>query len=236
MIAQTAVVDRLPNQQQLKNKLIYDLLHGSIGDEEALAREAKILGMDLTPPRAVILIDATDYTLGADGGGPHAAAQARRRAQVLIGSIVGFFKLPNDTICAYIGEGEVAVLKASNTKEPGELGRRRGRAGADQPVVGQSERAEAGGRRAAGAPAGRHRRGDQHRDRPLPPGDQRAGALLPGCPRGALARPPLPRAEPGPLPRRAGDRRLRRGRGRAHQGRPGDLPPQPARPRAGAAR
>jgi carbohydrate diacid regulator len=43
-------------------------------------------------------------------------AEVRRRTQIVIGSIVGFFHLPNDTICAYIGNGEVAVLKACNTK------------------------------------------------------------------------------------------------------------------------
>ena len=30
--------------------------------------------------------------------------------------MVEFFELPNDTICAYIGDGEIAVLKASNRR------------------------------------------------------------------------------------------------------------------------
>jgi carbohydrate diacid regulator len=42
--------------------------------------------------------------------------QIRRRAQAVISSAVSFFHLPNDTICAYLGDGEVAVLKASNTR------------------------------------------------------------------------------------------------------------------------
>ncbi len=117
VVGQTAVVDRLPNQHVLKNKLIYDLLHGPIGDEAAVVREARMLGMDLIPPRAVILIDAAAYILPPGGAGREVTeAQVRRRAQLLIGSIVGFFKLPNDTICAYLGDGEVAVLKASNTR------------------------------------------------------------------------------------------------------------------------
>jgi carbohydrate diacid regulator len=120
VINQTTVLDRLPNQHELKHKFISDLLHGSSGDEAALLREAKVLGMDLAPPRAVILIDAADYILTATtAGSGHEAneqAQIRRRAQLLIGSVVGFFKLPDDTICAYIGDGDVAVLKASNTK------------------------------------------------------------------------------------------------------------------------
>lgn len=130
VINQTAVIDALPNQHELKNKFIYDLLHGLIDDEATVLRQAKLLGLDLSPPRAVILIDAAEYILGSSvGAGTQAPrqqhkqetveAQVRRRAQLVIGSVVGFFHLPNDTICAYIGDGEVAVLKASDTKNLG---------------------------------------------------------------------------------------------------------------------
>lgn len=116
VINQTAVVDRLPNKHELKNKFIHDLLHGSLGDETTILREAQILGMDLTPPRAVILIDASEYILAPMNASQPDPSEARirRRAQLVIGTIVEFFELPNDTICAYIGNGEVAVLKASN--------------------------------------------------------------------------------------------------------------------------
>lgn len=43
----------------------------------------------------------------------------QQRANLVIGSIVSFFQLPNDTICAYLGDGEVVVLKASDTKNLG---------------------------------------------------------------------------------------------------------------------
>ncbi len=116
VISQTAVVDRLPNKHELKNKLIHDLLRGSLDDEAAVQREAQVLGMDLAPPRVVILIDAADYILAPIGDLPAAETRIRQRAQLIIGSVVDFFHLPNDTICAYIGQGEVAVLKASNKK------------------------------------------------------------------------------------------------------------------------
>ncbi len=123
VINQTAVIDALPNQHQLKNKFIYDLLHGLIDDEATVLRQAKLLGLDLSPPRAVILIDAAEYILGygnsQQGEQETVEARVRRRAQLVIGSVVGFFHLPNDTICAYIGDGEVAVLKASDTKNLG---------------------------------------------------------------------------------------------------------------------
>lgn len=116
VIGQATVVDRLPNKQELKNKFIHDLLHGSERDEAALVREAQILGMDLAHPRVVILIDADDYILAPVRGVQLDPSDPRiwRRAQLVIGRVVDFFELPNDTICAYIGDGEVAVLKATN--------------------------------------------------------------------------------------------------------------------------
>lgn len=117
IIDQTAVVDRLPHKYEVKDKFIHDLLRGSIDEEARLLREAQILGMDLAPPRAVILIDAAEYILLTRAGEDASSeARARQRAQVIIGSVVDFFHLPNDTICAYIGNGEVAVLKASNRR------------------------------------------------------------------------------------------------------------------------
>lgn len=125
VINQTTMVERSgtawPSHHEHKNTFIHDLLHGRATDEETILREAKILGMDLAPPRAVLLIDAADFILApaiADAAESAEAAdvQVRRRAQLVIGSVVGFFQLPSDTICAYIGDGEVAVLKASNTQ------------------------------------------------------------------------------------------------------------------------
>ena len=92
--------------RDLQNTLVHDLLRGHVSDEESIYRQARILGMDLAPPRAVLLIGAEAY-LGAGGAA---------RADDIIGSVVQFFHLPSDTICAYIGAGEVAVLKASDAK------------------------------------------------------------------------------------------------------------------------
>lgn len=129
VINQTAILNQLPNQQKIKNQLIYDLLQGQVKDEIAVLRQAKDLGMDLSPPRAVILIDATNYVLRTTFEEESLKKEAlkkevgetdkRRRSQLIIGSIVNFFHLPNDTICADLGDGEVAVLKASDTKNLG---------------------------------------------------------------------------------------------------------------------
>lgn len=118
VINEMAVIDRLPNQHEVKNKLIFDLLHGRIQDEEQILTQARFLGMDLTPPRAVVLIDASEFLFNArngDGSQPE-SSRIQRQAQYIISSVVSFFHLSSETICAYIGEGTVAVLKATNTK------------------------------------------------------------------------------------------------------------------------
>jgi len=117
LVNQVLTAERAPQPPERKNTFIYDLLQGTIADEAAVLREASILGLDLDSPRAVILIDAAQYILETNpNSGGIDTARVRRRAQIVIGSVVRFFHLPNDTICAYIGNGEVAVLKASNTK------------------------------------------------------------------------------------------------------------------------
>lgn len=119
VVMQTTVVARLPQQNQIKDKFIHDLLHGPSGNLIDLLREAHILGMDFSRPRAVLLIDARDYIMAPSIMNRHELIEVRmrRRAERVIKSVVGFFDLPDDTICAYIGDGEVVVLKASSTQD-----------------------------------------------------------------------------------------------------------------------
>jgi carbohydrate diacid regulator len=99
----------------LKNQFIQDLLQEQIDDEVMTAQQAKALGIDLNPPRAVILVNAENYILEQDTTAKRVVQQAERSQQV-IDSIVSFFHLPNDTICADLGNGTICILKASDTK------------------------------------------------------------------------------------------------------------------------
>lgn len=117
LVSQTAVVAQLPSQDELKNKFIHDLLCGSTLAEADILRQGQLLGMDFSRPRAVILIDAAEYILAAQHIASVNSEWIWQRAQFIINSIVSFFHLPNDTICAYIGDGEIAVLKASSTQD-----------------------------------------------------------------------------------------------------------------------
>ena len=109
-VDQAALLLRLPNQEALKDRFIHELLKGPTGSEADALREGQILGMELTRPRAVLLVDASAYLREAQSLGVEQTL--RRRAQVVIASIVRYFQLPDDTICAHIGAGEIAVLKA----------------------------------------------------------------------------------------------------------------------------
>ena len=109
------------NSQRYKNQVIYELLHGRVIKEEAILEQARWLELDLAPPRAVILIDASEFVC-VSFSDPHDAQSndcQRQRSQFITDSIVSFFHLPNDTICADLGEGEFAVLKASDTRNMG---------------------------------------------------------------------------------------------------------------------
>jgi carbohydrate diacid regulator len=101
-----------------KNQLVHDLLLGLATDEATILREAELLGLDLNQPRSMILIDAAAFICcGATPGGEGLAdEQIQRRVRAVIRAVVRFFHLPNDTICAYIGDGLIAILKASNTR------------------------------------------------------------------------------------------------------------------------
>ncbi|PSN10835.1 CdaR family transcriptional regulator [filamentous cyanobacterium CCT1] len=106
-----------PSSQQIfKNQVIYNLLQGHIKDETLALQQAALLGIDFSPPRAVILIDATESILTASYSTAAPSHEQQRRSQAIIASTVTFFNLPDDTICADLGGGQFAVLKASDSK------------------------------------------------------------------------------------------------------------------------
>lgn len=119
IISQTSLVARALDPRALKNQFVYNLLFEPVTDEAGLARQGQMLGIDLMIPRAVILIDAANYILQPCEAGPSETSEAlmRKRATQVIDGVVKFFHLPADTICAYVGNGEVAVLKASTARD-----------------------------------------------------------------------------------------------------------------------
>jgi carbohydrate diacid regulator len=118
VIRQALMGNVLPDRNELKNKFIHDLLLDTTKDKATILRESQILGMDLTRPRAVILVNAADYILACEEDRPGMSeACIQQRAQYVINTIVHFFHLPDETICAYIGNGEIAILKASSSQD-----------------------------------------------------------------------------------------------------------------------
>jgi carbohydrate diacid regulator len=95
----------------LKKQLFKALLQGQISSEAEAIQQAKELGIQLNPPRAVILVSAVNYLTN-----DLLPQLEQQRSQALIDSIVGYFHLPDDTICADLGGGKICILKASDTK------------------------------------------------------------------------------------------------------------------------
>ncbi len=119
VINQATLLHQVPNQQQLERRFVYSILFDPVSDEAAVLRRGASIGIDLTIPRAVLLIDASRFILGADRSNERIAegALAQKRAETVIAYIVDFFHLPRAAICTYIGNGEIVVLKASTTKD-----------------------------------------------------------------------------------------------------------------------
>lgn len=118
IVSQVRLVADMPNQREVKNQFVYKLIFGTGSDEAAMLREGQILGIDLTLPRAVILIDASAHILAdVPRQMEIGEAQMQRRVSRVVQTVVSFFHLPNDTICAYLGGGEIAILKASTTRD-----------------------------------------------------------------------------------------------------------------------
>jgi carbohydrate diacid regulator len=118
VVTQVDVVAQLPTQDDLRGKLVRDLLSGKIAEEAGVIREAQVLNMDLSRPRAVMLIDATAYIL-ADSTSSERGQETTicRQARDVIRHVVRFFNLPSAAICAYLGDGQVAILKASSSRD-----------------------------------------------------------------------------------------------------------------------
>jgi carbohydrate diacid regulator len=74
--------------------------------------------MDLSRPRASILIHAAEYILAPSPSPDRGdGTPSHRRARDVIAHVVRFFNLPSAAICTYLGDGEVAILKASSTRD-----------------------------------------------------------------------------------------------------------------------
>jgi carbohydrate diacid regulator len=110
-------VENAPNYHETQRRFIQAVLRDPRLSEADILLGGQIFGIDLTRPRAVILVDASGYILSNRDDAQADEATEQRRAQRVIGCIVNYFSLPSDTICADIGGGEIAILKASSSRD-----------------------------------------------------------------------------------------------------------------------
>jgi carbohydrate diacid regulator len=112
-------VENVPNYHKIQHRFIESVLRDPNLTEADILRGGQLFGIDFTRPRAVILVGASSYILGPDLESDPDLDEARilQRAKNLIKCVVSYFSLPRDTICAYIGNGEIAILKASSSRD-----------------------------------------------------------------------------------------------------------------------
>ena len=173
IVNQTEVVDRIPTDHALKNKFIHDLLIGDVRDEATILREAEVLGMDFSVPRAVILIDASRFIL---------ANQTDLQDQYLTMRRGG---AGHRQCCRFLRSSQRHHLRLHRRRRdrrpqgeqhqrPVRMDGERGGQPAMGGVVGQPHRSEASGTGASSAIDARYSFRHQHRNRSLPPWNPRA--------------------------------------------------------------
>jgi carbohydrate diacid regulator len=110
-------IENAPNYHETQRQFIEGVLRDPRLAEADILLGGQIFGIDLTRPRAVILVDAAGYILNDPHEPETDDSGEQRRAQRVISCIVKYFSLPSDTICADIGDGEIAILKASSSRD-----------------------------------------------------------------------------------------------------------------------
>jgi len=110
-------IENAPSYHETQRHFIEAVLRDPELAEADILLGGQIFGIDFTRPRAVILVDASKYILSDQRKSEAGEASEQRRAQRVISCIVNYFSLPSDTICADIGEGEIAILKASSSRD-----------------------------------------------------------------------------------------------------------------------
>ncbi len=119
MVQQSRGIEDVPNYHEVQHRFIESVLRDPNLTEADILRGGQLFGIDFTRPRAVILVGAASYILGQDQDPSLDVDDARLqgRAKNVIKCVVSYFSLPRDTICAYIGNGEIAILKASTSRD-----------------------------------------------------------------------------------------------------------------------
>jgi carbohydrate diacid regulator len=129
-IVQLAVRELIAAEQvrdlpELTDRLVWEVVRGTTSDGEGVLRTAQTLGVDLERPRAVLLIDAAAFILSPAvsirGDGENLRSRrGRLRARQVQTSIARFFGSLQEEVTAYLGDGEIVLLKDCGGLEHGE--------------------------------------------------------------------------------------------------------------------
>jgi carbohydrate diacid regulator len=121
MVIETGFLEQLSERESMCDRFVRELLRGEITDEAEVRSQGHLLGIVLAPPQSVMLVDAATYIrpekqLKPDAAAEHEDREWVHRTRRIIRIIRRCFGDPCAT-CAYLGDGEVVVLRP--IKPPG---------------------------------------------------------------------------------------------------------------------
>ena len=121
MLHQNIILENITQEDRKINKFIYDLFHREEYNEHEIISEAKIYGLDIKKPRAVLLVDLSGdvrKTLFSESLSCNEKdsfwAKIKRS---LISQTESFYTRNKDNIIAYIGGSRFVVIKDLGEKE-----------------------------------------------------------------------------------------------------------------------
>ena len=97
------------------NEFVYSILHGLVPDDAQALREGRELGIDLSWPHVVMLLDTEIYVRSSIKPAPkptlaERSASIRTRIQSIISGVHSCLGPSGDVACAYLESGHVTVL------------------------------------------------------------------------------------------------------------------------------
>ena len=109
------MVESLSKSDEMKDRLLHDLLLDDTVDAAEAHRLSRLLGLNLDRPRSVLLVDASAYVMDAAQGRlaeSTAMGPNPQRVREVIAAVAWFFSLPDETICVHLQGGLIGILKA----------------------------------------------------------------------------------------------------------------------------
>lgn len=120
IIHQKFLLEKIENEEERKDKFVYDLLNNPTVDEDYYTEKAKVLGIEISPLKTLVLIKISDDTPfnKSDTEGKFQITKVKKSIARILNS---FYTKSKDNYVAYIGENNFVIIKDLRTNDKGEI-------------------------------------------------------------------------------------------------------------------